>query len=124
MARRCLSSTLSYSSTCLRASKLKPSIFVCALSSARETMLVFYRLVLGDAKAPHQAFDRVGAKTRMRLSSSETKNCVSPGSPWRPERPRSWLSMRRASWRSVPKTKSPPSAFTSSPLLFAKRRRA
>jgi len=24
------------------------------------------------------------------------------GSPWRPERPRSWLSMRRDSWRSVP----------------------
>ena len=31
-----------------------------------------------------------------------------PGSPWRPERPRSWLSMRRLSCRSVPITYRPP----------------
>ena len=30
------------------------------------------------------------------------------GSPWRPARPRSWLSMRRESWRSVPMMKSFP----------------
>ena len=35
-----------------------------------------------------------------------------PGSPWRPERPRSWLSMRRLSWRSVPSTNRPPAAIT------------
>src|SRR3990167_6330389 len=35
------------------------------------------------------------AKRFIKSSSSETKNWVSPGSPWRPERPRSWLSMRR-----------------------------
>src|SRR5713226_7577716 len=37
-----------------------------------------------------------------------------PGSPWRPARPRNWLSIRRASWRSVPRMCSPPSATTSS----------
>mmetsp|Transcript_12688 Transcript_12688/g.24063 ORF Transcript_12688/g.24063 Transcript_12688/m.24063 type:complete len:298 (-) Transcript_12688:1412-2305(-) len=52
--------------------------------------------------------------TRNRLSSSERKKRVDPGSPCRPERPRSWLSMRRDSWRSVPTTCSPPSARTSS----------
>ncbi len=35
---------------------------------------------------------------------SDRKNFERPGSPWRPERPRSWLSMRRLSWRSVPST--------------------
>ena len=34
-------------------------------------------------------------------------NWLMPGSPWRPERPRSWLSTRRASCRSVPRTKQP-----------------
>ena len=37
------------------------------------------------------------------------------GSPWRPERPRSWLSIRRDSWRSVPQMNSPPSSITFSP---------
>lgn len=46
--------------------------------------------------------------------TSERKKRVDPGSPCRPERPRSWLSMRRDSWRSVPTTCSPPSARTSS----------
>jgi hypothetical protein len=44
----------------------------------------------------------------MRSSSRETKKRDEPLSPWRPERPRSWLSMRRASWRSVPMTCRPP----------------
>mmetsp|Transcript_40760 Transcript_40760/g.121592 ORF Transcript_40760/g.121592 Transcript_40760/m.121592 type:complete len:223 (+) Transcript_40760:1970-2638(+) len=52
-------------------------------------------------------------KMRNRLSSKERKKRVEPGSPWRPERPRSWLSMRRDSWRSVPITCSPPSLTTS-----------
>ena len=52
-------------------------------------------------------------KIRNRLSSSERKYRVEPGSPWRPARPRSWLSTRRDSWRSVPTTCKPPSACTS-----------
>ena len=59
---RCLLSTSSYSKTCLRASKLKPSIFVCALSRARVTMRVLDRLVFGDAEAAHQPFERIRRK--------------------------------------------------------------
>ena len=57
---------------------------------------------------------RSEAKMRMRSSSSERKKIEEPGSPWRPARPRSWLSMRRASWRSVPTMWRPPTATTSS----------
>ena len=57
---------------------------------------------------------RSPAKSRITSSSAERKKRVSPGSPWRPERPRSWLSMRRDSWRSVPQMYSPPSSRTSS----------
>ena len=41
-----------------------------------------------------------------------------PGSPWRPARPRSWLSMRRLSCRSVPMMCRPPIAATSRPSAF------
>ncbi len=41
-------------------------------------------------------------KIRIKSSSSDRKNRDEPGSPWRPARPRNWLSMRRASCRSVP----------------------
>src|SRR5690606_40181531 len=40
-----------------------------------------------------------GAKRRNRSSSRERKNCEEPGSPCRPERPRSWLSIDRKSTR-------------------------
>ena len=48
-------------------------------------------------------------------SSSEMKKREQPGSPCRPARPRSWLSMRRLSCRFVPITYSPPSSATPSP---------
>jgi len=47
-----------------------------------------------------------------RSSLSDRKKRLDPGSPWRPERPRSWLSMRRDSWRSVPTMWRPPAATT------------
>mmetsp|Transcript_47732 Transcript_47732/g.113606 ORF Transcript_47732/g.113606 Transcript_47732/m.113606 type:complete len:210 (+) Transcript_47732:769-1398(+) len=47
------------------------------------------------------------------LSSSARKKRELPGSPWRPARPRSCLSMRRDSCRSVPITCNPPSSSTS-----------
>src|SRR3972149_6602237 len=50
------------------------------------------------------------SKMRMRSSSSDRKNLEWPGSPWRPERPRNWLSMRRLSCRSVASTNRPPAA--------------
>ena len=52
-------------------------------------------------------------KRRIRLSSSETKNCDDPGSPCRPERPRSCRSTRRESWRSVPMMANPPASLAS-----------
>ena len=51
---------------------------------------------------------------RIKSSSSDRKNFDAPGSPWRPARPRSWLSIRLDSWRSVPIINSPPSSNTSS----------
>jgi hypothetical protein len=56
---------------------------------------------------------RSAPKMRIRSSSSDRKKCELPGSPWRPARPRSWLSMRRDSWRSVPRMCKPPAASTS-----------
>ncbi len=38
-----------------------------------------------------------GENRRITSSSNETKKRELPGSPWRPERPRSWLSIRLAS---------------------------
>src|SRR5579883_2536909 len=55
---------------------------------------------------------RSDPKMRMRSSSRETKNLEAPGSPWRPERPRNWLSIRRLSCRSLPITKRPPALIT------------
>ena len=42
------------------------------------------------------------------------RSATSRGRPGEPERPRSWLSMRRASWRSVPMMCSPPASTTCS----------
>src|SRR5919205_587732 len=55
---------------------------------------------------------RSPANRRTRSSSADRKKRDSPGSPWRPERPRSWLSMRRDSWRSVPQMNRPPACRT------------
>ncbi|GBU22696.1 hypothetical protein R80B4_02608 [Fibrobacteres bacterium R8-0-B4] len=49
---------------------------------------------------------------RIRSSSIDRKNFDDPGSPWRPAPPRSWLSMRRLSWRSVPMMCRPPRLST------------
>mmetsp|Transcript_26866 Transcript_26866/g.62215 ORF Transcript_26866/g.62215 Transcript_26866/m.62215 type:complete len:300 (-) Transcript_26866:1432-2331(-) len=47
-------------------------------------------------------------------SSSARKKRELPGSPWRPDRPRSCASMRRLSCLSVPMTWRPPRSMTSS----------
>ena len=46
----------------------------------------------------------------------EEEPATSPGSPWRPERPRSWLSIRRLSCRSVPMMCRPPNGGDLAPL--------
>ena len=61
------------------------------------------------------------AKIRIRSSSSERKKRELPGSPWRPDRPRNWLSIRRASCRSLPTICSPPSSRTLSPRISGGR---
>ena len=50
---------------------------------------------------------------KINSSSQHTKNLEYPGSPWRPERPLNWLSIRLASWRSVPITHNPAAWWTS-----------
>ena len=62
---------------------------------------------------------RSAANNRNKSSSNDKKNREAPGSPWRPERPRNWLSMRRDSWRSVPTINKPPSSATPSPSLIS-----
>ena len=73
------------------------------------------RLALLQAEALQHAVHAVASR---RCASdrprSDRKNLEAPGSPWRPERPRSWLSMRRLSWRSVPMIKRPPAPATAS----------
>ena len=76
--------------------------------------LRFDRHAFGHAQTEHQRFTRSPPKMRIKSSSSDRKNREDPGSPWRPARPRNWLSMRRASCRSVPRMCRPPSATTSS----------
>ena len=60
-----------------------------------------------------------GAKRCMMSSPNDTKKRLEPGSPCRPDRPRSWLSMRRDSCRSVPITCRPPAFATPSPSLMS-----
>ena len=56
-----------------------------------------------------------GSRWATTTSSSQLeKNTDEPGSPWRPARPRSWLSSRSVWCRPVPMTCRPPSSATSS----------
>src|SRR2546430_25501 len=55
-----------------------------------------------DPELSIQRAMRSDPNKRIRSSSRERKNTLWPGSPWRPERPRSWRSMRRASPRGTP----------------------
>ena len=94
-------------------SKLCPSTFFCAFSIA----LLIQGCSIGTSSSiPRRSMSlvmRSAAKMRIRSSSSDRKKRELPGSPCRPARPRSWLSMRRDSWRSVPRMCSPPAASTS-----------
>ena len=56
---------------------------------------------------------------RIKLSSSDTKKIELPGSPCLPARPRSCLSTRLLSWRSVPTIAKPPASFTPGPSLIS-----
>ena len=56
---------------------------------------------------------------RIKLSSSETKNCEDPGSPCLPALPLNCLSTLLDSCLSVPMMARPPAAFTSSLILIS-----
>src|SRR5450759_788917 len=114
--------TLSNLSRFLRMSKLRASTFCCAFSSAlliQGWMIASFSLRPSFCSMPSSLSE---PKMRIRSSSSDRKNLEWPGSPWRPERPRNWLSMRRLSCRSVPRTNNPPalSAFSFRRALFAR----
>ena len=87
----------------MRISALRPSTVFWARSMALVTILASMGTSSGRARPITHCMAPV-ANSRMSSSSSDRKNRLSPGSPWRPERPRSWLSMRRLSWRSLPST--------------------
>ncbi len=106
--------TSSYSSSCLRMSKLRPSTLRCDFSMALDTMRCSMASPFSIPSFCIKPLIRSGAKIRSKLSSNDKKKREEPGSPWRPARPRSWLSIRRDSWRSVPMMWSPPAARTKS----------
>ena len=97
MTSRCWFITSSNSSSRLRAWKFCSSTRFCAWPMAPVT---HGWVMTSPSSAPERSIQRAmrsDPNRRIRSSSSERKNTLWPGSPWRPERPRSWRSMRRAS---------------------------
>ncbi len=113
MVSRCRFITSSYWSRCLRVSKLRASTDFCAASMRFETIFDSMATPFSIPRRCMSALTLSPAKMRIRSSSSERKKREEPGSPWRPARPRNWLSMRRDSWRSVPRMCRPPKETTS-----------
>ncbi len=107
---RCSSMTSSYSSRFLRMSKFRSSTFFWAPSIRRLTIRLSIASPSSMPSRVRTAETHSPANFRIRSSSSERKNRDEPGSPWRPARPRSWLSIRRLSCRSVPMMCRPPTA--------------
>jgi hypothetical protein len=62
------------------------------------------RLAVLQAELLQHAVHAVGAEDAHQVVFERQVELGAAGSPWRPERPRSWLSMRRLSCRSVPIT--------------------
>ena len=119
ISRRCEKIALRWSfitssnfSSCLRMSKLRPSTLAWARSSDLFTQGWTMASPSFIPSVDSTLSSRSDPKIRIRSSSSDRKNSDRPGSPCRPDRPRSWLSMRRLSWRSVARTKSPPAFRT------------
>ena len=103
MTLRCLSRTSSYLRTSLRISAFLPSTVFCARSIALVTIFASIGTSSGSVRLMTHCIAPV-ANSRISSSSSDKKKRLSPRSPCLPERPRSWLSMRRLSWRSLPST--------------------
>ena len=109
---RCSFMTSSYCRSCLRTSKFCPSTLACARSSDLFTHGWTIASPSFMPSVDSTLSRRCEPNRRIRSSSRHRKNCERPGSPCRPERPRSWLSIRRLSWRSVASTNSPPASLT------------
>jgi hypothetical protein len=62
------------------------------------------RLAFLHAQRAEHLVEPSDPKMRIRSSSRLRKKEDRPGRPGGPDRPRSWLSMRRLSWRSVART--------------------
>ena len=75
---------------------------------------VLDRLALGHLQPLHDAGEALAAEDAQQRVLERQVEARRSGSPWRPERPRSWLSMRRDSCRSVPMICRPPAAMTCS----------
>ena len=94
-------------------SKLRASTLRWAFSMERVTILASMASPSGILSERITACRRSPAKILSSGSSKDRKKREEPGSPWRAARPRSWLSMRRDSWRSEPMMCRPPAATTS-----------
>ena len=104
--------TSSYSNKCFLISKLCPSTFFWAPSNILVIIFCSIGISSGTFNLSITPFILSPAKIRIKSSSVETKNWVSPGSPWRAERPLNWLSILLDSCLSVPNTNNPPARST------------
>ena len=96
-------STSSYFREVLADFEVARSTFCCAFSSALLIQGWTMASPCPSAQPRQHAVDALGAEDAHQIVLAATgRTWNAPGSPWRPERPRSWLSMRRLSWRSVP----------------------
>ena len=66
-------------------SKLRASTFFCAFSITRVSRRFSIASPSSTPTRSHQSFTRSDSKMRSRSSSSERKNWLEPGSPWRPD---------------------------------------
>ena len=111
--------TSSYSSNRFRIPKLFSSTFFCARSI---DFVIIECWITSPSSIPIVSMIfaiRPDPNIRIRSSSRQTKNWELPGSPWRPDRPRSWRSTRLDSCRSVPIIANPPASFTPLPNLMS-----
>ena len=78
-------------------------LLLCALDLAREDRRL-HRLVVRDLEALHDPVDAVAGEEPDEVVLRREVEPRLAGVALAAERPRSWLSIRRDSWRSVPST--------------------
>jgi hypothetical protein len=103
MTLRCSFMTSSYLRTSLRISALRPSTVFWARSMALVTILASMGTSSGRARVMTQLHGAGGEQPHQLVLERQEEPALA-GVALAPERPRSWLSMRRLSWRSLPST--------------------